>query len=237
MIITQRASGQLLVSDSSAALVTSLDNNVAAIDRMTVSNERVVERLESSVEKMVESNNRNVEQLVNSTDKLMAEWHTSIEPSIQKALDAWENSLKPTVNEALHKWDHSIGPQIQQIADMGQGALKRWDESIEPRVDDALQAYDRTLKTVNTTIIGRLDEYSHYTRAVFIPLIFTFVTLWVGICCCAMPILCLLVGKNRNTIKSAHGNIDPKTKAGMASSFRGVQGLKGGVDFLSQFVV
>lgn len=173
LLIPKQSSAQLL--DSSAALVTALDNNVAAVDRMTASNERVVGKLESSIDKIVDSNDKNVEQLVDTSDKLISKWDTSVGPSIQNALSTWDKSLKP---------------QVVRVADIGQGALNRWDESMQPRVDHALKTFDDTLKVVNTSIIGRLDDYASYGKTVFIPLFLGFGTLWSFMCCCIMPISC-----------------------------------------------
>jgi hypothetical protein len=95
------------------------------------------------------------------------------------------------------------------VADIGQGALNRWDESIQPRVDDALKTFDGTLKMVNTTIIGRLDDYTNYGKSVLVPLLFAFGTLWSVMCCCMMPMCCFYWTRRLRRTEAAAKRMPP----------------------------
>ena len=171
-------------------LTSALNTNVQAIGNLSASNEKVVDKLQGTVDKMVDSNDKNVAQIVQAADRLIAEWDSSMQPTI--------NDLSKVGKDALARWDSSLKPSVDNINLAARDALDAWDSSLKPRVDDGLQKFDSTLKVVNTTL-GMLDDVISYTK-IAVPLFLAFGSLWAGLCFIS-ACMCLFAVSRKGTNK------------------------------------
>lgn len=148
------AIGNLTVSNERVVgkLESTVNTLKASIGNLTDSNERVVNRLETTVDTLLESNDKNVNSIVKAADGIVG-----IQPSL--------NSMTQVARDMLQTWNDSAKESINKIEGLGKNVLDTWKSSMQPSVEnirklgqDALVDVDKILDTWNYSMAPKVDD-------------------------------------------------------------------------------